>query len=210
MEFQNKYFTGRTHEALRFYRRVAAKHERGMRFVDEVRLQYWAADLLQRGKVPDAVEMLQLLIDTYYRGQSDRTSILARRYLEAGTKDAAADFLADARGIIKDVEFHWTNTQFAYVMDLAIADLRPAPIDEETLLSCAGDYGAFSIDYEGGLLFFSSEQAGKLRMIPLDEATFMLEDVPGFRIQMVRENGAVLAAKAIRRGREPQVFMKAR
>jgi CubicO group peptidase (beta-lactamase class C family) len=208
MEFQNKYFNGQRDIAHAFYRQVASEHEKGMRFIDEVLLQYWATDLLQGEKISDAVSILQLLIDAYYAERSDTCRVLEQKYHKTGTDDAAVDYLKSVGDIIEDVHFHWTNVQFAWIMENTIADLRPAILDEKILLSYAGSFDPLRVDYEDGGLFLYSKERGKLKMIPMNESTFMLEEIDHFRIQMVKEDGGVVGAKRIWSGGETEMFQK--
>ncbi len=208
MEFQNKFFNGQVDKALSFYRRIADGHEKGMRFADEVSLQYWTTDLLQKNKIPDAVAMLQLLIDVYYPERADTCNALAHKYREVKTKSAAAEYLDAVNNIVEGIHFHWTDVQFAWTMDIAIADLRPVAIDEKTFLSYAGVYNPYEISYESGTLFLNATGAGKFEMIPISNNTFLLKEVRYLRIQMIKENGAVVAAKYILSDGRTQVFQK--
>ena len=86
------------------------------------------------------------------------------------------------------------TNELPWVTDKSIAELDPVTLDERILLRFAGDYGRFKIIYDNGSLYLVSETAGKLEMLPMNERTFMLKEVETFRIRMIEENGAVIAA----------------
>lgn len=207
MEFQNKYFTGRKDEAIVFYRKVAADHERGLRFIDEVQWQSWATGLLTKNKTPDAVTLLQLLIEAYYSEASDTCRALAYKYDETKANDAAAEYLQTVKNIIKFIPFHWTDTQFSWVLDKAIADLRPVMIEEKILMSYAGSYPPFEISYENGHLVFSKDTT-RLKMVPLDNNTFMFKEADYLRIQIIREKDDIIAIRGIWNSGQTKIYQR--
>jgi CubicO group peptidase (beta-lactamase class C family) len=201
MAFQNKLFNGRPENSLAFYHHIASTHEKGNRFIDESRMQYWTKDLLRNGRVSDAIALSQLLLDAYHPERSDTCASLAREYQEFKTADAAVRYLEAATDIIND-------TKFAWAVDGAISGLRPVALDVETLRSFTGRYDPHEITYDNGTLFFDAAEAGRFELVPVKEDTFALKEVDYFRIQILKENGAVVAAKGIWSDGQSQVYQK--
>ncbi len=206
MEFRNRLFVGEPDSALAFYRRIAGAHEKGVRFIREDWLQYWAANLLQKGKILAATAISQLLIDAYYPARSDSCRTVVQEYRINKTDNAAAEFFAFVDRSIKGIAFSWSDIRFNWQVEATIAGLRPITLDERTLQSYAGTYGPQEIIFENGALFLASQGAGKFKMIPMGKRIFRFEELDYLRIEMLEENGRIIAAKAVLRDGRTKVF----
>jgi hypothetical protein len=75
-----------------------------------------------------------------------------------------------------------------------IVDLRRKPVSlaGASLGIYAGDYGVRHIRQEGDALYFQREGGPRLRMIPVGEDRFLLEDRDDIKVEFVRDaQGAV-------------------
>lgn len=149
MEFKCKYFNGQTDEALALHRDVARSDKKSIRFIADARLEHWTVDFLRKNKIIDAIIISQLLIDAYYPERSDTCTILAHEYYETKTNDAAIEYLEAASEIIDDIQFAW-------VVDRAIAGLRPVILAKEILLSYKGIYDPYEISIENSIIVFQT------------------------------------------------------
>jgi retinol-binding protein 3 len=71
------------------------------------------------------------------------------------------------------------------------ADQQPVSIPGATLRSYAGQYGLRRIIFEEGKLFYQREGQTKYPLKPLEADLLAIEDIPNFRIRIVRENGKI-------------------
>jgi hypothetical protein len=95
------------------------------------------------------------------------------------------------KNIIKDVHFSWTDYQFSWAMDEVIAKLNPVIIDEKIVLSLTGKFPPFETKLGNGSLYPITPDSGCLKLIPLNEDTFMLTGVDDLRIKIKMENRCV-------------------
>jgi hypothetical protein len=75
------------------------------------------------------------------------------------------------------------------------AKLNPVLIDEKTMKSYVGVYGPRKITLENGELFYQREDRPKMKMIPMNEDTFMFDDIEYFRLKVILENGKAVAVE---------------
>jgi len=80
---------------------------------------------------------------------------------------------------------------YRWALDGLLAKMNPVAIAEGTLKSFAGDYGPRRIIFENGNLFYQRENGPKIKMIAMSEDYFRFEDVPYFRLKIVKKDGRV-------------------
>lgn len=73
------------------------------------------------------------------------------------------------------------------------ATLNPVVIDESTLKKYTGDYGPRKITLEDGQLYYQRENRPKMQMIPMNENTFMFNEINYFRLKFIITNGKATA-----------------
>lgn len=66
-------------------------------------------------------------------------------------------------------------------------------IEEAKLQSYAGNYGPRKLTFKNGKLYYQREGASEYLLIPMSEKKFRIEEIPYFRIEMLQENGKVVA-----------------
>jgi retinol-binding protein 3 len=80
---------------------------------------------------------------------------------------------------------------YQWALDGLLAKMNPVTIADGTLESYAGNYGPRRISFENGNLFYQRENGPKLKMIPMSEDYFRFENVPYFRLKIVKKDGRV-------------------
>ncbi len=169
--FKCRLFNGDAEGALAYYREVVA----GEKAIEEDRLQRWTNDLLRNDRIQDAMMVLQLRLEAHHPDEMDRAA--------AGYVQAAAELLGD--------------TQLAWAAEMMEAKRNPVSITAEVLASYVGEFEPFFIAREGENLFFGREGAGQVRMIPVNESSFVFEELDYFRVEMVKEQGKVVGIRGI-------------
>ena len=77
------------------------------------------------------------------------------------------------------------------------AALKPVEISPETLQTYTGTYGPRTLTMENGALYYQRGDGTRLKLKPLDQDVFELEQDNSFRMQIVHENGNVVALKGM-------------
>jgi hypothetical protein len=173
MVFKCKFFNGDVDGALAYYREIASAG--GERVIDEERMGWWAENLLRKERIRDARTILRLQLEAYHPEEVDRAAL--------GYIQAAATVAGD--------------TGLAWVAEMVEAIRNPVSIAEEALPSYVGEFEPFRITREEGRLFFGREGAGKVRMIPVDESTFLFEEMDYFKLEMIKEEGRVVGIRGL-------------
>lgn len=91
------------------------------------------------------------------------------------------------------------NLRFMYqwVVEGLKAKLEPPLIDNDILKSYAGKYGPRNITWDNEYLCYQREGRQKMKMIPLNEDTFMFDEVEYFRLKILKENGKVIGVRGL-------------
>ncbi|MFT5168707.1 MAG: hypothetical protein ACI8P3_003952, partial [Saprospiraceae bacterium] len=71
------------------------------------------------------------------------------------------------------------------------AEQNPVTLDKEILMSYVGEFGPRVITYKDENLFYSREGRTPYRLIPMNDEMFRIEEIPYFRIKMIKENGKI-------------------
>jgi len=66
-------------------------------------------------------------------------------------------------------------------------------IDGSKLQSYAGNYGPRKLTFKNGKLYYQREGASEYLLIPMNERKFRIEEIPYFRIEMLQDDGKVVA-----------------
>jgi len=61
---------------------------------------------------------------------------------------------------------------------------NPVELDRETMLKYAGQYGPRVVTFENGALYYQRGQGPKVRMLPMNETTFMFEEIDYFKLEI--------------------------
>ncbi len=72
-------------------------------------------------------------------------------------------------------------------------------VDETTLKSYAGNYGPRKIHFKNGALYYQREGNNAYQLIPMTAKKFRIKEIPYFRIQMLEEQGAIVAIQGLYR-----------
>ena len=78
-------------------------------------------------------------------------------------------------------------TQLSFLIESLKESLDVSEVDLNTLKSYVGSYGERKITYENGQLYFQRGWRQTYEMSPISEDTFMLMDIPYFRIKFDRD-----------------------
>lgn len=175
MVFQCKLLHGDADGALAYYRTTASASAEGKRVIDEPRLERLTNSLLRNERIQDAMTVLRLRLEAYHPEETDR---------------AAMGYVRTAATAVNDMRLAWTAERLA-------AKREPVSIAEDVLASYVGEFEPYRITREGGTLFFGREGAGKIRMIPIGEGTFVFDEMDYFKIEMVKEDGKVVGVRGI-------------
>ena len=87
--------------------------------------------------------------------------------------------------------------ELAWAKDGHQAKLNPFKMDEKSMKDFAGVYGPRNITLENGQLYYQREGRPKMKMVPMKEDLFMLEDLEYFRLRFIRENGRIVAVEGL-------------
>jgi hypothetical protein len=91
------------------------------------------------------------------------------------------------------------DKKFAYQWSLEglQAKTNPPKIEESVMKKYAGTYEIRTLTFENGDLYYQREGRPKFRMIPMNETTFMFDELSYFRLKVIVENGKAVAIEGI-------------
>jgi retinol-binding protein 3 len=89
------------------------------------------------------------------------------------------------------------NPETKWLVEILKGKYNPAVIDTQTLDSYSGKYGVRTITYEINTLCYQKQGQAKIKMIPISETTFSLENNTELKIEMVTENNKVIGFKRV-------------
>ena len=84
---------------------------------------------------------------------------------------------------------------YQWTLEAQRARAQPPAIDETVLRSYAGIYGPRTITFEGGALYYQRANGRKMKMVPMAEDTFQLDEVPAFRLKILKKDGKVVGVE---------------
>lgn len=95
--------------------------------------------------------------------------------------------------LLKKEDNEDVKRELAWTKEGLQAKLNPFQMDEKTLKDFVGVYGPRKITLEDGQLYYQRENRPKMKMIPMKEDLFMLDELTYFRIKFIREGDKVIA-----------------
>ncbi|NNF34110.1 MAG: S41 family peptidase [Saprospiraceae bacterium] len=106
---------------------------------------------------------------------------------------------AHVEALKKMKESRSKDDQFSlqWAIDGLKAKANPIEIDADILEQYAGNYGPRMIKYENGSLFYQREGNPRYMLIPMSTDTFMIEEIPYFRIKIIKEGNNVIAIQGL-------------
>ena len=106
-------------------------------------------------------------------------------------------YLLALQELLKDVEEDRAKFGFEWAIAGLKAKLDAPLIEEKIKQAYIGTYGPRTISMENGELFYQREGRAKWKMIPLNENTFMFDEIDYFRLQVLQKNGKVTGVKGM-------------
>jgi hypothetical protein len=95
-----------------------------------------------------------------------------------------------AQGEEKRVSYQWYIDGFK-------ARLSPFAVDAAVLESYVGKYGSLSIHLEDAMLFYQRGDRALLRMIPMSETLFLVDEQSDVRIRFKKQKGRISGLTAM-------------
>jgi C-terminal processing protease CtpA/Prc len=86
---------------------------------------------------------------------------------------------------------------YQWSLDGMKAKSDPPILEESVMKKYAGVYEVRTISFENGSLYYQREGRPKFKMIPLNETTFMFEELNYFRLRVMIENGKAVAIEGL-------------
>jgi len=86
---------------------------------------------------------------------------------------------------------------YQWALDGLSARLSPVTVGPDVLRSYAGTYGPRVITFEDGALYYRRNPGQAMRMIPMTEDIFRFDEVPYFRLKVVKKAGAIVGLEGI-------------
>ncbi|MFT4664259.1 MAG: hypothetical protein ACI8YQ_003409 [Polaribacter sp.] len=77
------------------------------------------------------------------------------------------------------------------------AKSNPITVSETVLKSYEGKYGQRILSLENGKLFYQREGRGKYELKAMTQDLFMIDEVPSFRLKILKEKGSVVALEGL-------------
>lgn len=89
------------------------------------------------------------------------------------------------------------NFHLKWALDGYKAEKAAVVIDAATLKSYTGDFGPRKIRFKEGMLHYQREGNPEHALIPMSEDMFRIEEIPYFRLQMLKEEGKVVGLQGL-------------
>jgi retinol-binding protein 3 len=89
---------------------------------------------------------------------------------------------------IENIANQASNPDAKWLLDILKGKYNPVTVNEQSLKSYAGKYGIRTIMYENNTMYYQKQGQSKIKMIPISETTFMLENIIELKIEIVIEN----------------------
>jgi retinol-binding protein 3 len=87
--------------------------------------------------------------------------------------------------------------RFQWALDGLQGRTNPPVVEEKLMKNYAGVYGIRTVSLENGKLYYQREGRPKFEMKPLNETTFMFDDLPYFRLKVIVDNGKAVAIEGL-------------
>lgn len=92
---------------------------------------------------------------------------------------------------LENIALQSSNQDAKWLVDIIRGKYNPVTVDTQTLQFYAGKYGIRTIIYENNALYFQKQGQSKIKMTPISETTFMLENNTELKIAMVIESNKI-------------------
>jgi hypothetical protein len=102
--------------------------------------------------------------------------------------------------LIKSEENEDIRAGLQWAYDGLKAKLESVKVDESTLKTYAGTFGPRKITFEDGGLYYQREDRPKMKMVPITETVFGFKELDYFRLEMLVEEGEVVAVRGLYEG----------
>jgi retinol-binding protein 3 len=99
--------------------------------------------------------------------------------------------------LIKKVTEPDKKFYYQWALDGLQAKTNPPQLEVTLLKKYAGVYGVRTLTLENGDLYYQREGRPKFRMIPMNETTFMFNEIPYFRMKVIVENGKAVGLEGM-------------
>lgn len=84
-----------------------------------------------------------------------------------------------------------------WTLDGIKANQNKHTVSKDIMSQYVGNYGPRNISMEEGSLYYQRDGNAKYKLIPMKDDLFMIEEIPYFRIQMLKENNQVVGLKGL-------------
>lgn len=98
--------------------------------------------------------------------------------------------------------------QYQWALESVQAKANPASWDPTQKNAIAGLYGPRQITLVHGELYYARDGRSPQKLIPINQDTLMVEDVPFFRIRVMKEDGKVIGLKGLYQDGREDVSMR--
>jgi retinol-binding protein 3 len=113
----------------------------------------------------------------------------------------ASDALKEAhyRAVVKLADKYGDSPENPYLWsrDQLKAAVYPVKMTPEELNEYSGNFGPRMITLKEGTLYYQREAGPSYPMVAMEKDLFMIEEVPYFRLQFVREQGKIVALEGV-------------
>ncbi len=111
----------------------------------------------------------------------------------AKAKDVAYAMALDS--VLLNMEDPRLKEQITWVKSSVDAKANPFVLDEKIMKAYAGKYGPRNIIFRNNELYYQREGRPEFKMIPMNENTFMFEDIEYFRLKVIKEGKKAVAVE---------------
>ena len=111
----------------------------------------------------------------------------------AKAKDVAYAMALDS--VLLNMEDPRLKEQITWVKSSVDAKANPFVLDEKIMKAYAGKYGPRNIIFRNNELYYQREGRPEFKMIPMNENTFMFEDIEYFRLKVIMEDKKAVAVE---------------
>lgn len=102
------------------------------------------------------------------------------------------------KSLIDKADDKQAKKYYQFVMTNIAAKLNPVTLSQELLASYAGDYGNRELSFKDGQLLYQRKGAGNPRaLVPLSETTFKIAEIDNFQLEVLFENGKIIALQGL-------------
>lgn len=115
------------------------------------------------------------------------------------SKDEAMEtaYMLALDSLLKKEENEDIKKGLAWAYDGLKVKLEPISLDEQTLNTYVGTYGPRKLTLENGDLYYQREDRPKMKLIPMKEDLFMVEEIDYFRLKIIVEDGNAVAVEGL-------------